>query len=1200
MPAGISAFNMALAVPHLPSVKLLPSGRFCEASGLHRGFIPAEQSLILTRRRTMLHRSRGVGLLKGATWAALIIWNLVVASDAMAQSGAALSTTTTSAHRKSNQSKVFYYDNKWWAVAFHETRGEWFFWQYDGAAWIRKNTIQTGVNNWADVVVDSTTGKLYIYTSRQSQPRFRRYSYSAGAWVKDAGFPVTLGGFQNTDNNNPVSLVKAKNGHLWVFRIENGKLQTRYSLDDGATWQPVITIKDSLNQTKGTTEAVAFSQGGNDYVGVLYGEAGAANSRFGFHYHRDDLVATAWSNQSSALTFFGGERGNNELSAATDDSSNLYLLVRTFGGGPAHPRNTLYKRDTAGHWKRFIVNTVASNVRWSAPAAAIDQENRKIMVMGVNTVTGKGEYKTCRMGEEHLLASAPLQELFVSGADVFQNLSAPTGRFDASTGLMFTAGDTTTDDTWFRAFPIPANVPVAVQSVALSDNKVNANAQYTFVIRTIGCGGLTSGLGTIALRFPDNTLVPAAINAANILVDGTPASVVSSNAAAREIKITTPVAVAEEDTITVTVTTAAGLLNPSLTGSYTVEVWTSSQPQLAPSPSFTLINTTTIVSNVKAKVLPTDADSLAQYTVGFRVGACGRMKSGVSTFEVCFDPKARVTQGALSGVLVNGVSATAAGDSTNDKITITLPANIAVSNSDSVTLVIPRLAVRNPKYPMTADLEVATSVETAKIASNGFYHQRGRGVAATTKKFDRANQNKLFHHGGSWWMTAQDKATNKWHLWKRTDTTWTKSTEFFPEGKIRPDCVLDAVNNRVYILLPGSSITYLTRMTYANGAWTVDGGYHKQIVAAQDETMNLVRAKNNQLWVFWISDSTLYGVRSSNEGATWTAPITVKNNLTSDRGLTDAVAYTISGIKYLGLGYAEDKEVGSIFGFLWHKDGDPDATWTPEALPQFAGTNSDIHLSMQVYNGEVLMVVKTAGGGGSLTTKNGLFRRTSAGVWSAHTIIYNNGWTRPGLAIDSTNKKLYVFGTREGDLQTMEMKKVNLTTGGYNNLANAKLDTLMQNGNDDFLDVSTPAHIVGAPTGLLVAASNETRNEVWAQFIALGNNVAKPEAAPLSEATTAASNLLGEELEVSAYPNPFNPSTRIEFKLHAPAQVKLQIFNLNGQLVKTLVNGRLPGGSHQRTWRGANHEGEHVASGTYLYRLQVDGKMKTGRLFLLK
>ncbi len=1150
----------------------------------------------------MLHRSCCVKLLTGAAWVAMFTFNLLRADFAQAQSGATLSATTTSDHKKSNQSKIFYYDNAWWAVAFHETRAEWFLWKYEGATWTRKNTIQTGVNNWIDVVVDSVADKLYLYFSRQSQPRFRRYSYVAGAWVKDTGFPVTLSNFPNTDNNNPVSMVKAKNGTLWIFRIDNSKLQARYSTDDGLTWQPIFTIKDSLNQTKGTAEAIAFSNGGNDYVGVLYGETGAANSRFGFHYHNDANAATVWTNQSSSLSFFGSERSNNELSAVVDDSSNIYMLVRTFSGGPTNPRNTLYKRDTAGYWNRYIVNTVTSNVRWSSPAVALDKENRKLLVLGTNTVNGKGEYKSCRLGEEHTLSNAPIQELFASGADAFQNLSAPVGPLDPATGFMFTAGDTTTDDTWFKTIPIPENVPVAVQNLMLSDSTVNANAQYTFTIRTIGCGSLTSGIGTISLRFQDNTLVPAVISAATIQVDGTPAAVVSSNAATREITITAPVAVADEDTIIVTVTTAAGLLNASIAGAYTVEVWTSSQPLVASSPAFDLINTTTTVSGVKAKLLPTDADSASQYTIGFRVGANGRMKSGVSTFQVGFDAKARVTQGALADVLINGVSASATGDSANDKITITLPANLTVSNSDSVTLLIPRSAVRNPKYPTFADLEVATSVETVKVASNSFYHQRGRGVAGTSKKFDRANQNKLFYHGGAWWMTAQDPATNHWHLWKRSDTTWTKSTEIFDDGKVRPDCVLDGANNRVYILLPGGTIAYITRLTYSGGSWSVDSGYPKQVVAAQESKMHLARAKNNFLWAFWVADSTIFTVRSSNEGNAWTAAIAVKANLNTPLGLTDAVAYAIAGVKYVGVGYAEDNQTGSVFGFLWHKDGDPDATWTNETLPQFTDTNADEHLSMMAYNGEILMAIKTEGGGGANTTKNGLLRRSTAGVWSTYTIIANNGWTRPTLAIDSTNNKLYVFGSREGVLQTVEMKKVNLTTGGYNNLLNAKLDTLMQNGTDDFLDLSAPAHVVGGPTGLLLCASNETRNEVWAQFINLANGVAvaKFKAAPLLEESVVSISASEDGIEVGAFPNPFNPSTQLQFKLQAPAHVKLQIFNINGQLVRTLINGQLPGGAHQRTWRGTDHEGHAVASGTYLYRLQVDAKVKTGRLFLLK
>ena len=67
------------------------------------------------------------------------------------------------------------------------------------------------------------------------------------------------------------------------------------------------------------------------------------------------------------------------------------------------------------------------------------------------------------------------------------------------------------------------------------------------------------------------------------------------------------------------------------------------------------------------------------------------------------------------------------------------------------------------------------------------------------------------------------------------------------------------------------------------------------------------------------------------------------------------------------------------------------------------------------------------------------------------------------------------------------------------------------------------------------------------------------------------------------YPNPFNPETTIEF--HVPAgyhgNVKIKIYNMLGQQVKTIVNKKLPPGTHQFIWDGRNDHGVKVASGVY-------------------
>lgn len=84
------------------------------------------------------------------------------------------------------------------------------------------------------------------------------------------------------------------------------------------------------------------------------------------------------------------------------------------------------------------------------------------------------------------------------------------------------------------------------------------------------------------------------------------------------------------------------------------------------------------------------------------------------------------------------------------------------------------------------------------------------------------------------------------------------------------------------------------------------------------------------------------------------------------------------------------------------------------------------------------------------------------------------------------------------------------------------------------------------------------------------------------------------------YPNPFNPSTTIQYSVDKPSQVKISIFDINGRLVKNLVNSFKNAGSYSVVWDGYNQSGGKVASGTYFYRMSYDGKNMVKRMILLK
>lgn len=84
-------------------------------------------------------------------------------------------------------------------------------------------------------------------------------------------------------------------------------------------------------------------------------------------------------------------------------------------------------------------------------------------------------------------------------------------------------------------------------------------------------------------------------------------------------------------------------------------------------------------------------------------------------------------------------------------------------------------------------------------------------------------------------------------------------------------------------------------------------------------------------------------------------------------------------------------------------------------------------------------------------------------------------------------------------------------------------------------------------------------------------------------------------------PNPFNPTTRIDYELPTAARVRLEVFGVSGALVTTLVTGMKPAGAGTVVWNGRDAQGRAVASGVYAYRLTMeDGRALSRKMVLLK
>jgi WD40 repeat protein len=84
------------------------------------------------------------------------------------------------------------------------------------------------------------------------------------------------------------------------------------------------------------------------------------------------------------------------------------------------------------------------------------------------------------------------------------------------------------------------------------------------------------------------------------------------------------------------------------------------------------------------------------------------------------------------------------------------------------------------------------------------------------------------------------------------------------------------------------------------------------------------------------------------------------------------------------------------------------------------------------------------------------------------------------------------------------------------------------------------------------------------------------------------------------HPNPFNPETTIEYSIKEDSNVQIEIYNIKGQKVQTLVNEIREAGYHSVIWNGKDSSGRPVASGIYFYKMKTDNYQKIRKMVLLK
>jgi hypothetical protein len=126
------------------------------------------------------------------------------------------------------------------------------------------------------------------------------------------------------------------------------------------------------------------------------------------------------------------------------------------------------------------------------------------------------------------------------------------------------------------------------------------------------------------------------------------------------------------------------------------------------------------------------------------------------------------------------------------------------------------------------------------------------------------------------------------------------------------------------------------------------------------------------------------------------------------------------------------------------------------------------------------------------------------------------------------------------------------------------------------------------------------RNDVTAEISSLGTYALFTAKSSVGVEDEPEDNLPSRFELSQNYPNPFNPVTTIEYRIMSRRHVTIEIFNVLGQKVRTLVDETTSAGSYRIEWNGSDDAGRQVSTGVYLYRFRAGDVVQTKKMLLLR
>ncbi len=348
-------------------------------------------------------------------------------------------------------------------------------------------------------------------------------------------------------------------------------------------------------------------------------------------------------------------------------------------------------------------------------------------------------------------------------------------------------------------------------------------------------------------------------------------------------------------------------------------------------------------------------------------------------------------------------------------------------------------------------------------------------------------QSKLWFTDGLWWSLMRTSQGVTIHHLDRSTHVWVDTGTVVDE---RQASTGDALweDGKLYVAsrVSGGSLRAL-RYGYDPGTDTYTQEVEEQVGVNGTESITIARDSQDRLWVTYTQRSQVYVAHTTSDDSTWSAPSVLPVPDPNISG--DDVAAIIAFDGRIGVMWSD--QVSDATRFAVHRDGQPDSAWTVEdalAGPNLADDHINLKSLLQDDQGRVFAVIKTSRGDAGEPSSDPsivVLQRASNGAWSSATAArVGDGLTRPQIALDTTNDRLYVIMSTESG-GTVYYKRSPLDALSFPDGTGAPL---VQWPGASINNATTTKQPVNATTGLVVLASDEDSNRYYHAELSLSGD----------------------------------------------------------------------------------------------------------------